>query len=151
MSNQIETFVSDCFARDTMLLMADNTMKAVSKIEIGEILMGVNGESLPVINVCCGYDSKICCIQTRNKKQLLVTERHPIATTQGIIRALRIQPGMPLPVMLNKVNRQCIIMAGYGVNVLVITTNDFDPYFLIKRQHYQDKSFGGAIFMRLFS
>jgi hypothetical protein len=85
-----------CFAKDTLLLMADGSEKNVSEIRSGDLLMGEHGEPLRVIDPVCGEEAIIYCIRTKNKKLLQVSGMHPIATLEGIIRAQDIQPGMVL-------------------------------------------------------
>lgn len=85
-----------CFAKETMILMSDRKEKKISEIMIGEMLMGENGELLRVVDRITGKEERIFCIRTKKKKLLRVTQTHPIATADGIVRAEDLKPGMLL-------------------------------------------------------
>ncbi len=82
-----------CFSKDTLIRLADGTEKCISGINIGDRLFGENRQDIRVIDIVRGEEESIYCIRTEADKLLCVTARHPVLTTEGLLRAEDIIPG----------------------------------------------------------
>ncbi|GAU76011.1 Hint domain-containing protein [Fusibacter sp. 3D3] len=85
-----------CFGKDTMIQMADMTVKTVSDLKAGDQLLGENGKVIFIKDMVSGNEEMIFCIQTKDGKRLLVSGMHPILTSKGAVRARDIKPKMKL-------------------------------------------------------
>ncbi|MDR3539874.1 MAG: hypothetical protein P4L69_02740 [Desulfosporosinus sp.] len=83
-----------CLAAETNIKMASGDLMQISKIKIGDKVLGIDNDNWTVKNVWRGKeDSKMTKI-VANYKTVLLTGNHPIATADGIKRADEIKMGM---------------------------------------------------------
>ena len=76
-----EGHVDPCFTPETLVTMADNTKKEISKIEVGEKVLNANGGTSEVIQVHiheCSYE-----IYGFNGEKAFLTAEHPLLTDSG--------------------------------------------------------------------
>lgn len=71
-----------CFARGSKIKMADNTLKNIEDIEVGDRVKTENG-SVSVVEKIVGSEEKMVLIRTANGCKLTVTDDHPIMTEGG--------------------------------------------------------------------
>ena len=76
-----------CVAKDTMIHMADGSMKAICRINIGDRVKDQDGGAALVVNVLTGSEDGLVFIKTAAGKELRATKGHPIKTARGFIRA----------------------------------------------------------------
>lgn len=82
-----------CFARGTKIKMADNSLKAVEEITSGDEVMTMGGEAVTVNDIVSGSEEKVIYIETTRGNSIMVTEDHPMLTTEGIVLAKDLTAG----------------------------------------------------------
>lgn len=82
-----------CFSKDSMLLMADKSLKRADEISIGDEILLHDGSSKKVENIYSGYQSNLIEIKTSTKTTRL-SPGHTMSTNDGIKRAYQIKKGM---------------------------------------------------------
>lgn len=79
-----------CLGKDTMILMADHTLKVVSEISIGDTILNENMEAIVVKDIYTGQEEQMVKIETTSGKKVLVSSGHPVVTKRGVIAARRL-------------------------------------------------------------
>jgi hypothetical protein len=70
--------ISGCFGIDTPILLYDNSIKMSQDIEIGDVLIGDDGNKRMVLNVCSGVD-ELYKITQSNGMEYVVNSKHTLA------------------------------------------------------------------------
>lgn len=98
-SNTLRIFpmivVYGCVAEGTLVTMADGSEKAIQTIRAGELIQS-NPARVPltVDNYTKGFEKQpMYLITTENKRELLLTEGHPVVTVGGVKAAKRLVVG----------------------------------------------------------
>ena len=84
-----------CLARGTMITMADGSQKAIEEIVNGDLVLGSTAknakaqQSMRVIDTSVGVEAfKMFKVQTSDGNTILLTETHPVSTTnKGVVWA----------------------------------------------------------------
>ena len=80
-------FLWGCIADDTPVLMKDGTVKPASQVQIGDQIVMETGTGR-VKDVITGREEEpLCCICTKNGRQICCTGLHPVLTRRGFIPA----------------------------------------------------------------
>jgi len=82
-----------CFAKSTKIKMADNTIKLIEEIKIGENVLTMDGKTARVKNIITGTEEKMVCIKTSRGNTILITSDHPVMTNEGMLRANELTAG----------------------------------------------------------
>lgn len=73
-----------CVAKDTQILMADGTQRAISQIKVGDMVLGgTTGVPVRVTGVINGVDADIWCVETFGGNKIYASDEHPFCTAQG--------------------------------------------------------------------
>lgn len=86
----------DCFAKRTMISMADGSKKAVEEIEAGESVRSKDGRDVPVKEVRIQGEAHVIGIYLESGEEILLTEGHAINTVDGIYPASRLREGQKI-------------------------------------------------------
>ncbi|MBP1614199.1 MAG: hypothetical protein H6Q13_1647 [Bacteroidetes bacterium] len=85
--------IGRCLSKDTMILMADGSLKKIDSIHIGDTILGEGGDTMSVSVVWTGYEDLLYKIQVNNAT-LSMSRNHPIQTCDGVVRAVDLKVGM---------------------------------------------------------
>lgn len=88
-------FKDSCFAQGTGILRADGQYVAVEKIKIGEkVIVNEEGRTLTVVSMSRGGErNPLVQIIDDMRHSVLLTQKHPVVTTGGILQAEQIEEG----------------------------------------------------------
>lgn len=86
----------DCFAKGTMISMADGSKKAVEEIEAGESVRSKDGRDVPVKEVRIQGEAHVIGIYLESGEEILLTEGHAVNTVDGIYPASRLKEGQKI-------------------------------------------------------
>lgn len=86
----------DCFAKGTMISMADGSKKAVEEIEAGEPVKSKDGRDVPVKEVRIQGEAHVIGIYLESGEEILLTEGHAVNTVDGIYPASRLKEGQKI-------------------------------------------------------
>lgn len=75
-----------CFVKDTMILMADRTLKSIADIKTGEFVMTSNGVQRVIDSRMTGKDIEVLKVKFSNGAELIGTPSHKIYTKRGKVR-----------------------------------------------------------------
>jgi hypothetical protein len=78
-----------CFAKGTLITMADGSKKTVEVLESGQLVKTETGSSA-IKNVITGKEEKLIVISTESGKTTRLTKAHPVKTARGLIPAERL-------------------------------------------------------------
>ncbi len=76
-----------CFHKDTFIQMADCSVKKISEIEIGDLVMTSDKDSVKVTEIYKGREEKLIRIETETGRVLQLTADHPVLTEIGMVKA----------------------------------------------------------------
>lgn len=82
-----------CLSEQTLIAMADGSQREIREIKVGDMVYTGKG-NVEVINIYCGMEQEIICIETETDKRLLLTGGHPVMTEEGWVRANDLNAGM---------------------------------------------------------
>jgi len=82
-----------CLGEQTLIAMADGSQREIREIKVGDMVYTGQG-NVEVINIYCGMEQEIVCIETETGKRLLLTGGHPVMTEEGWVRANCLNAGM---------------------------------------------------------
>ena len=82
-----------CLGEQTLIAMADGSQREIREIKVGDMVYTGQG-NVEVINIYCGMEQEIICIETETGKRLLLTGGHPVMTEEGWVRANDLNAGM---------------------------------------------------------
>ncbi len=102
-------------SKDTMVLMADGSFKAIQEIRIGERVMSGN-RSNAIRDIITGFEEFIVAIKIDSGQELCITKSSFIETKDGVIRA----------------GKLCL-------SDFVKTVNGFEEVVEIRKIRYNDK------------
>lgn len=86
----------DCFAKGTMISMADGSKKAVEEMEAGEPVRSKDGRDVPVKEVRIQGEAHVIGIYLESGEEILLTEGHAVNTVDGIYPASRLREGQKI-------------------------------------------------------
>lgn len=73
-------------SKDTMVLMADGSLKAIQEIRIGDCVMSESGSNI-VNNIIRGIEEFLIVMKVQSKQELCMTKNSFIETQDGVICA----------------------------------------------------------------
>lgn len=82
-----------CFARETLIGMADGSEKEACDIRPGDLVMGYGKKELEVEDVVTGRDQMILLIETKAHGSIRVSGGHPMMCGGELKRAASVEPG----------------------------------------------------------
>lgn len=86
-----------CFAAGTLIGMGDGGDKLIESVAIGDEVRTGDGQRRIVSDIVTGWEPKpMVRISTADKRTLLVTETHPLATADGPIMAKEVKMGQEI-------------------------------------------------------
>lgn len=88
-------FVWGCVARGTEIRMEDGGTRRIETLRVGERVADGHGGGLRIVEVWTGHENKpLYRLVTASGAEVLLTEEHPVPTTDGVILARDLAPGM---------------------------------------------------------
>lgn len=88
-------FVWGCVAKGTAVRMADGSLRAIETLLIGERVAGSAGSSMRIAQVWTGYeDQPLYQLTTAHGGRVLLTDEHPVPTSDGVYLARDLEAGM---------------------------------------------------------
>lgn len=82
-----------CLGEDSLVKMADGSLKTIQTVAIGDRVMGLDGRSLNVINVWTGTEDRMLRLIVKNGDEIMATEDHPFMTKEGMKPLLKLSIG----------------------------------------------------------
>ena len=82
-----------CLAGGTEITMADGSLEAIEDVMVGETVLTKEGQALEVTSSTIGRENTIWEMITSNGKTVLLTDEHPLPTTEGIKLAKELKIG----------------------------------------------------------
>ena len=67
-----------CLGKDTRILMADGSERAIEDIRIGDLAQNMDGMPIRVTNIISGMEAEMVYVKTMGNKEILMTEGHPV-------------------------------------------------------------------------
>lgn len=121
--------IEGCFARDTPILMWDQSMKMSQDVQVGDVLIGDDGTPRNVVNICTGEDElfKVC---QNNGHDYIVNSKHTLALkTVGSDDVLEIKVDDYIKLSETIQKTLCGFKSSNGINYSQQVV-ELDPYIL---------------------